>query len=82
MDGMITAHRIARFHLVMTFVWMAAIVPTMLYWRESVLWVAFMSLWANIASHAAAYSAAKTEEKVDTDPSLATMGEGSMVGET
>ena len=62
---MITAQRIARFHLIMTFVWMAAIIPTMLYWRESVLWVAFMSLWANVVSHAAAYSAGRAEEKVD-----------------
>ena len=62
---MINARTIARFHLVMTFVWIAALIPTMLYWRESVLWVAFMSLWANVASHHAAYTAARTEEKVD-----------------
>jgi hypothetical protein len=33
-----------------------AIVPTLLWWKDSVLWVALMSLWANIAAH---WSAAK-----------------------
>jgi hypothetical protein len=36
--------------------WVVAIVPTLLWWKDSVLWVALMSLWANIAAH---WSAAK-----------------------
>lgn len=45
----------------MTVVWSVLAIPTMIFWKESVLWVALMSLWANIASHFAAYIAARSE---------------------
>lgn len=48
-------------HLALTGVWGALITPTLLWWRESVLWVALMSLWANVASHFAAWQAAAAE---------------------
>lgn len=54
-----------RFHLAATFFWVCALVPTLLWWRESVLWVALMSCWANIASHWAAWQASRVEEKQD-----------------
>lgn len=38
-------------HTCLTVLWALLAVPTLLWWRESVLWVALMSLWANIASH-------------------------------
>ena len=62
---MITPHRIAVFHLVMTFVWIVATIPTLIWLRDSVLWVSLMSLYAIVISHAAAYSAARADEKVD-----------------
>lgn len=52
----------ARFHAVMTCVWLSLLVPTLLWWRESVLWVAVMSLYANVVGHWAAYQAARAEE--------------------
>ena len=60
----------ARVHLALTFLWIAAIVPTLIWWRDSVLWVAMMSLWANIASHAAAWQASRTERRMDPDDPL------------
>lgn len=48
-------------HVALSLTWVALIVPTLLWWRDSVLWVALMSLWANIASHAAAAQAAHVE---------------------
>lgn len=59
----VTATRLKYFHLVMVFVWTLLIVPTLLLWRESILWVAFMSLYANIVGHFGAYDAARAEEK-------------------
>ncbi|WP_188188035.1 hypothetical protein [Nonomuraea sp. SYSU D8015] len=56
-----------RLHLALTFVWIALIPPTLLWWRDSVTWVALMSLWANIASHFAAWQAARTERRLDHD---------------
>jgi hypothetical protein len=55
--------RSARFHLVATFVWAALAVPTVLWWRDSVFWVALMSLYANLVGHWAAYQAARAEER-------------------
>jgi hypothetical protein len=51
-----------RLHAGLTIVWVGLIVPTLIWWRESILWVAFMSLYANIASHAAAWQAARAED--------------------
>lgn len=51
-----------RFHLVMVVVWGLAFVPTVLWWKESVLWVALMSVYACMTSHFAAYDAARAEE--------------------
>lgn len=49
-------------HTALTLVWVALVLPTLLWWRDSVQWVALMSLWANIASHWAAREAAKAKE--------------------
>jgi hypothetical protein len=46
---------------VATCVWLALVVPTVLWWRESILWVALMSVWANVAAHFSAWQAARAE---------------------
>lgn len=51
-----------RFHLIAACVWAALAIPTVLWWRDSVLWVAIMSLWANVAAHWSAYQAAHAEK--------------------
>jgi hypothetical protein len=42
--------------------WAALLVPTLLWWRDSILWVAAMSLYANFIGHWSAYQAARAEE--------------------
>lgn len=54
-------------HYGLTLVWIALIVPTLLWWRTSVLWVALMSLWANIASHWSAAQGARAELAASSD---------------
>ncbi len=39
------------FQMHMTVFWIIAIPPSLLFWKESVLWVVLISIWANIASH-------------------------------
>lgn len=51
----------ARLHAVLTMIWIAAVIPTLLWWKDSILWVGLMSCWANIASHWACHAAAKAE---------------------
>ena len=49
-------------HLVLTVVWALLAIPTLIWWKESILWVAVMSLYANVAGHWAAYEASRGVE--------------------
>lgn len=57
----------ARFHRDATIAWVVAIVPTVLFWRESIFWLAFMSLWANVVGHWSAFQAARAEDAAGGD---------------
>jgi hypothetical protein len=51
-----------RFHLVLMVVWALLLIPTLIFWRSSVLWVATMSLYANFVGHFSAWQAVRSEE--------------------
>lgn len=53
-------------HFGLGMVWALLVVPTLLWWRDSIMWVAFMSLYANIAGHMAAAQAAHGEDHQQT----------------
>lgn len=53
---------ICRIHLILAGVWAALLAPTLLWWKQSILWVAAMSLYANFVGHLSAYNAARAEE--------------------
>lgn len=57
--------RLVRFHFCMMGVWAALAIPTVIVWRESILWVAFMSLYANFVGHFSGWDAARAEESSD-----------------
>lgn len=59
------ARTLERFHLLMMVVWGVLAVPTVLLWKESILWVAFMSLYANFVGHFSGWDAARAEDKAD-----------------
>lgn len=50
-------------HRGLALAWLLLAIPTLIWWSDSILWVAFMSLYANVASHWAAAEAAKAGEK-------------------
>jgi hypothetical protein len=52
----------SRFHFWATIMWCLLIPPTILWWRDSVFWVALMSLYANLIGHWSSYQAARVEE--------------------
>ena len=58
---MSTARRFRAFHLCATGFWLSMVVPTVLWWHDSILWVAFMSIWANVATHWGAWQASRAE---------------------
>lgn len=47
----------------LTMTWLLLIIPTVLWWQHSIVWVVFMSVWANIAAHGAAFLAAHGERR-------------------
>jgi hypothetical protein len=51
-----------RFHAGAAIFWALMAVPTILWFRDSILWVAFMSLYANFAAEMAAYQGARAED--------------------
>jgi hypothetical protein len=51
-----------RFHACATLTWLTLAIPTVIVWKDSILWVALMSVWANIAAHWAAYQGAAAED--------------------
>lgn len=54
--------KLRHVHAVATVAWFAAVVPTVVWWKDSVLWVALMSCWANAAAHFSAWQGARSEE--------------------
>lgn len=46
----------------MTVLWVILLVPSLLLWKESILWIIIMSVWANVSGHFAAYQAARSEK--------------------
>ena len=50
-----------RIHATLTVVWALLIVPSILFWRNSVPYLVAVSVYANLAGHWAAYEASKEE---------------------
>lgn len=61
----LTTNTQVHVHLIMLGVWVCFILPTLIWWRESILWVAFMSLYANIVSHWGAYQGARSQQATE-----------------
>lgn len=54
-------------HLTLVTVWALLLIPTLLVWKDSVLWVAGMSLYANVVGHWSAFQAARAEKAKKED---------------
>jgi hypothetical protein len=50
-----------RLHYTFAITWALLLIPTLLWWKESILWVAAMSLYANFVGHMGAAKAARAE---------------------
>lgn len=44
-------------HLVLAIVWACLVIPTLLWWKNSILWVLLLSLYANFEASLAAHHA-------------------------
>lgn len=61
----IPVRHLRRFHATLTLIWLTLVIPTLIWWSESILWVALMSVWANVAGHFAGWQGARAEENGD-----------------
>jgi hypothetical protein len=52
-------------HYCMAAVWALLVIPTLLFWSNSVLWVAAMSLYANFVGHLSAAKASRAEQEAE-----------------
>lgn len=73
----LTANFWRRFHATMTLLWVAALVPSLLWWSQSIPWLVFMSVWANVAGHASAWQGSRAEAaNTDDTGSVAQLTDG------
>lgn len=52
-----------RRHLILAVTWVLLAIPTVLWWKEAILWVALMSLYANAEASLAAHNAARSQQE-------------------
>lgn len=58
----ITPRQIKKLHLGAAIVWGLLAIPSVIWWKESVLWVIIISIYANIVGHLSGYTAARADE--------------------
>ncbi|QDH91871.1 hypothetical protein SEA_PHRAPPUCCINO_196 [Mycobacterium phage Phrappuccino] len=46
-------------HLLMAIAWVLLAIPTILWWKDAIVWVALMSIYANAEASLAAHNAMK-----------------------
>ena len=48
---------------VTTLLWAILLIPSLLWWKESILWLVMMSWWANVAASASAFLSSHAERE-------------------
>lgn len=56
---------IKRCHLVAAVKWVGLAIPSLIWWKDSVLWVILISIYANIVGHLSGYSAARADQAAE-----------------
>ncbi|EPJ8156023.1 hypothetical protein [Klebsiella pneumoniae] len=56
---------IKRCHLVAAVMWVGLALPSLIWWKDSVLWVILISIYANIVGHLSGYSAARADQAAE-----------------
>ncbi|MCI7851542.1 hypothetical protein [Klebsiella pneumoniae] len=56
---------IKRCHLVAAVMWVGLAIPSLIWWKDNVLWVILISIYANIVGHLSGYSAARADQAAE-----------------
>lgn len=65
MDRRRWALKSSHAHLALLVVWCLLVVPTLTAWKDSITWIALMSIYSNISTHWGAWEAARAKEATD-----------------
>lgn len=57
-----------HFHAAATVAWIMLVIPSVLWWKESIPWIVFMSVWANVVGHWSSYQATAAQLEAKDDP--------------
>jgi hypothetical protein len=57
----------SKVQLIMTVVWAMLFIPALLWWKQSVPFLVFVSVYANFVGHWAAWEAAKAKEEAEAE---------------
>jgi hypothetical protein len=55
----------SRRHLLLTAFWVVFTIPVLLWWRDSIVLILIISIYANVVGHWSAYEAARAKEVQD-----------------
>lgn len=55
----------SKVQLILTLVWAVLFIPALLWWKESVPFLVFVSVYANFVGHWAAWEAAQAKEEAE-----------------
>ncbi|HDX4047911.1 TPA: hypothetical protein ROG05_000251 [Enterobacter soli] len=58
---------IKRCHLAAAIMWFILAIPSIIWWKNSVLWVIIISIYANIVGHLSGYSAARADQAAESN---------------
>lgn len=61
------ARTLGRINGALAILWLALSVPAMIWWRDSVAFLVFVSVYANVAGHVSAWQAARAERATESD---------------
>lgn len=55
----------SELHLSLAIIWSLLLIPTLVWWKESIVWVAGMMVYQIVIGHIGNYLAARAKEKMD-----------------
>lgn len=63
----LTPKLIKKMHLAAAVLWVLLAIPSVIWWKNSVLWVIIISIYANIVGHLSGYTAARADEAAENN---------------
>lgn len=63
----LTPSLIKKMHLISAGAWVVLAIPSVIWWKNSVLWVIIISIYANVVGHLSGYTAARADEAAEQE---------------